>query len=73
MLNLENRDFAAQLADYAGQPVERVMRLLPKAASNRINKAVETAILNCLNVAISSIEHKSKRRRRSAPPRCWPG
>lgn len=58
--NLENQDFAAQLADYAGRPVERVMRLLPKAASNRINRIVERAILNCLNVAISSIETQSK-------------
>jgi EcsC protein family len=58
--NLENQDFAAQLADYAGKPIERVMRLLPKAASSRINKAVEVAILNCLNVAISSIEPRSK-------------
>jgi hypothetical protein len=58
--NLENQDFAAQLADYAGRPIERVMRLLPKAASSRINRAVEQAILNCLNVAISSIEPRSK-------------
>jgi EcsC protein family len=58
--NLENQDFAAQLADYAGRPIERVMRLLPKAASSRINKTVELAILNCLNVAISSIEPRSK-------------
>jgi hypothetical protein len=61
--NLENQDFAAQLADYAGRPIERVMRLMPKAASNRINKAVERAILRCLHVAISSIEPQSK-----APP-----
>jgi hypothetical protein len=58
--NLENQDFAAQLADYAGRPIERVMRLLPKAASSRINRVVEHAILNCLNVAISSIEPRSK-------------
>ncbi len=61
--NLENQDFAAQLADYAGKPIARVMRLMPKAATRRINKIVETAILNCLNVAIRSIEPQSK-----APP-----
>jgi hypothetical protein len=61
--NLENQDFAAQLADYAGKPIARVMRLIPKAANRRINKIVETAILNCLNVAIRSIEPQSK-----APP-----
>src|SRR5580704_10536643 len=63
ILNLEDQNFASQLADYAGRPIDRVMRLMPKAASSRINKAVEAAILNCLNVAITSIEPKSK-----APP-----
>ncbi|HEX4410860.1 MAG TPA: EcsC family protein [Xanthobacteraceae bacterium] len=63
VLELENQDFAGQLADYAGKPIERVMRWMPKAATSRINKVVETAILNCLNVAVSSIEPQSK-----APP-----
>lgn len=63
ILNLEDQNFASQLADYAGRPIDRVMRLMPKAASSRINKTVEAAILNCLNVAITSIEPKSK-----APP-----
>ena len=58
--NLENQNFAAQLADYAGRPVERAMRLMPKAATSRLNKAVEAAILNCLDVAIRSIEPRSK-------------
>jgi hypothetical protein len=61
--DLEAQDFAAQLADYAGRPIERVMRLMPKVASRRINQAVERAILNCLHVAISSIEQQSM-----APP-----
>jgi len=63
IINLEDLNFAAQLADYAGKPIERVMRLMPKAAGNRLNKIVEAAILNCLNVAISSIEPQSR-----APP-----
>jgi hypothetical protein len=58
---LENQDFAARLADYAGRPITRAMRLMPKAASNRINKVVETAILKSLNIAIRSIEPGSKR------------
>jgi len=62
VLNLENQDFAAQLADYAGRPIARVMRLMPRVASKRINKVVETVILNCLSVAIRSIEPGSKTR-----------
>lgn len=60
VLHLEDLSFASQIADYAGRPIDRVMRLMPKAASRHLNKAVETAILNCLNVAITSIEPQSK-------------
>ena len=60
ILHLEDQSFASQLADYAGRPIDRVMRLMPEAASRRINQAVESAVLNCLNVAITSIEPKSK-------------
>jgi hypothetical protein len=58
---LEHQGFAAKLADYAGQPVARVLRMMPKFATDHFNKAVEGAILNCLNVAIRSIEARSKR------------
>ena len=57
---LENQNFAAQLADYAGRPVERVLRLMPRPASHHINRTVERAILGCLNVAIDSIPAQSK-------------
>jgi EcsC protein family len=60
---LEHQNFAARLADYAGQPVDRVLRAMPKAASNGLNYVIEAAILNCLNLAIRSIEPRSK-----APP-----
>jgi hypothetical protein len=62
ILHLEDQSFASQLADYAGRPIDRVLRLMPKAASRHINKAVENAVLNCLNVAITSIEPQSKAR-----------
>ena len=52
-LDLENPNFAAQLADYAGQPVNRVLRLMPKAATDRFNRAVERRSCSCLNVAIT--------------------
>jgi hypothetical protein len=60
VINLENKDFAARLADYAGSPVTRAMRLMPKVATDRINKVAEVAILNSLNIAIRSIEPQSK-------------
>ena len=61
VMQLENQDFAARLADYAGRPIARAMRLMPRAASDRINKDVETAILNALKIAIRSIEPRSNR------------
>ena len=57
---LENQNFAARLADYAGQPVDRVLRMMPKAASKGLNRVIEATILNCLNLAINSIELKAK-------------
>lgn len=62
VLVLENPRFAAQLAEYAGQPVRRVLRMLPKAANVRLNGVVETAILRCLRLAINSIGPASRRR-----------
>jgi hypothetical protein len=59
--NLERQDFASRLADYAGKPITRVMRLMPKAGSDRINKIIEAAILKSLNIAIRSIESGSRR------------
>lgn len=61
-LVLENPRFAARLADYAGQPIKRVLRMLPKPAHERMNEAIKTAILHCLRLAIISIEPASKRR-----------
>jgi hypothetical protein len=61
VMNLENKGLAARLADYAGRPVTRAMRMMPKVASDRINKVAEAAILNSLNIAIRSIEPQSKR------------
>ncbi|HLN11195.1 MAG TPA: EcsC family protein [Xanthobacteraceae bacterium] len=55
-LLLENPNFAARLADYAGQPADRVLRVVPRAASRRFNRIIEAAILRCLAVAIHSIE-----------------
>lgn len=59
--NLESQDFASRLADYAGRPINRALRMIPRAASARFNKVVETAILKSLNIAIRSIEPRSKR------------
>jgi EcsC protein family len=60
-VQLERQNFAARLADYAGQPLDRVMRMMPQAASRSFNRTIEAAILQCLNLAIRSIDQSAKR------------
>jgi len=59
---LENPDFAARLAEYAGQPVRRAMRVMPRPASDRLNRAAEAAIMKCLELATRSIRPASRRK-----------
>jgi hypothetical protein len=61
VMNLENQDFASRLADYAGRPIAHAMRLMPKVATDSVNRVVEAAILRALNIAVRSIEPQSKR------------
>jgi hypothetical protein len=59
---LENPNFAARIADYAGAPVNRVLGMLPRAASDGLSKAVEVAMLRCLKTAIRSLDEAERRR-----------
>src|SRR6202046_270629 len=54
--NLENPNFAARLADYAGVPVNRVLGILPKVANNQLGALVRSAIMKALDVAIDTLE-----------------
>ena len=53
---LENPNLAARIADYVGAPVNRAMRLLPRAADAGIAKVVEAAMLRCLKTAIRTLD-----------------
>ncbi|MBV8746155.1 MAG: EcsC family protein [Xanthobacteraceae bacterium] len=53
---LENPNFAARLAEYAGQPVDKLVRMMPQGASTQLNRAVELAMFNCLKLAIRSLD-----------------
>jgi hypothetical protein len=54
--SLENPNFAARLADYAGVPVNRVLGILPKVANNQLGALVRSAIMKGLDVAIDTLE-----------------
>jgi len=58
---LEYPNFAARLAEYAGQPIDSILRRMPKAANAGLNRALEAAIPKSLNLAIKSIEPTSGR------------
>ena len=57
---LENPNFAARLADYAGAPVNRVVQMLPRRAGRGLSKAVEVAMGRCLRTAIASLEPEAQ-------------
>jgi hypothetical protein len=58
--HLERQNFAARIADYAGQPIDRVLGMMPRQATAGINRAIEAAMLRCLQLAIGSMEPKGK-------------
>src|ERR1700728_2723860 len=54
--SLENPNFAARLADYAGIPVNRVLGILPKVANNQLGALVRSAVMKSLDVAIDTLK-----------------
>jgi EcsC protein family len=59
---LENPNFAARLADYAGAPLNKVVQMLPRTASAGLSKAVEAAMRRCLKTAILSLDPAKQKR-----------
>src|SRR5580692_6423166 len=57
--SLENPNFAARLADYAGVPVNRVLGILPKVASKQLSAMVRSAVMKSLDVAIDTLEDEA--------------
>jgi EcsC protein family len=62
---LENPNFAGQLADYAGAPINRVVQMLPRRASRGLSRAIEVAMQRCLKTAIGSLDPAP------GPPATW--
>jgi hypothetical protein len=59
--NLEGRNFAAKLADYAGVPVNRVLGFLPKAVNRHISGMARNAVMKGLEVAVDTLDEKPPR------------
>jgi hypothetical protein len=63
---IERPRLAVRLAGMAGEPVQRVLRFLPSVANRQFAKIVERAVMQCLNVAIESLDEAP-----AAPPSQW--
>ncbi len=58
---IEQPGLAARLAERAGQPVNRILGYLPRAAHERLNGVVKVAVWNCLKTAIGSLPRQQTR------------
>src|SRR5260363_198359 len=58
---LEGRNFAARLADYAGVPVHRVLGFLPKPVNRQLSGLVRKAVMKGLEVAVDTLDEKPPR------------
>ncbi|MEP9380000.1 EcsC family protein [Aquabacter sp. CN5-332] len=65
---LERPTFAARLADYAGKPVNEIIKLMPGPINRQFQGIVRIAILQCLETAVESLENDEP-----APPSDWTG
>jgi hypothetical protein len=65
---LEHPNLVARLAEYAGAPVSRILKLLPTQIDRALTKAVEGAMLRCLKTAIRTLDLAKPRGPRSLLP-----
>ncbi|MGO9134208.1 MAG: EcsC family protein [Methylovirgula sp.] len=56
IVRLERSNLMIRLADYAGQPISRVMRALPKGAQDKVQAAVHRALLEGMRVTVKSLD-----------------
>jgi len=56
--HLENPNFAARIADYAGKPVNRILSMLPRAVNRQLSGLVRRAVMKGLDVAVDTLDEK---------------
>ena len=56
IVRLERSNLVIRLADYAGQPINRVMRALPQATQDKVQGSVHRALLECMRVTVKSLD-----------------
>jgi EcsC protein family len=63
---LERTSLAVRFAEIAGQPVNRILGLLPSVANRRLTGILEGALRECLTVALDSLDDTP-----TLPPSPW--
>jgi hypothetical protein len=53
---LERQHLVARLAQATGTPVDLAMKYLPNVINRRLRDAIRTAMLNCLDIAVNSLD-----------------
>lgn len=61
---LENQGFAALLSNIGGKPIVKLLEVVPGSMKRKLDKAVQKTMLQCLDVAVNSLETAQK-----APPK----
>jgi len=56
--HLENANFAARIADYAGAPVSRLLSILPRTVNRQLSGLVHSAVMRGLDVAVDTLDQK---------------
>jgi hypothetical protein len=66
---LERPSFAARVADMAGEPIGQLLKVLPRAANDKIRDVVTATMLQGLKVALSSLDTRPQQP--SSSPSTW--
>jgi hypothetical protein len=56
--HLETPGFAVRLSDVIGTPIERVLKLLPRAWYRHLHRSAERAVWNALDLAVARVKDK---------------
>jgi hypothetical protein len=56
---LERESFVAKLTELTGEPVTRILKMLPRVASTGIHRAVQAALNRALTVALTGLDRPS--------------
>jgi EcsC protein family len=70
---LASTSLASRLADYAGGPAQRALKLATPSLRKGVDHAIERAILACLKLAIRSLKNVPKRRPHMRLASTWAG